>query len=63
MSIGNESRGLCRFQSLLSMFNLNDRLVSPKSNITHIPIPNWDDVNKIKSQWQKKSMEFLHKTL
>lgn len=59
ISIGNESRGMSRFNSLLSIFNLEDRLVSPSTIVDTIPIPNWENVNAIKKQWQTKSIEFL----
>lgn len=59
VSIGNDSRGMSRFNSLLSIFNLEDRLVSASTIVDTIPIPDWEKVNAIKEQWQTKSIKFL----
>lgn len=45
--IGNQSRGMARFESLLNMFGLTERLVDPRSfNIKDVWAPiDWDMVN------------------
>lgn len=59
VSIGNKGRGMSRFNSLLSMFNLEDRLITADSEITQISTPDWEKVNKILTMWREKSIEFL----
>ena len=59
--IGNKERGNARFDSLLKLFNLEERRVDITSldNIDlNVPI-DWDKVNQIKREWQKKSLKFL----
>lgn len=59
--IGNKERGNARFDSLLKLFNLEERRVDITilDNIDlNAPI-DWDKVNKIKREWQKKSLKFL----
>lgn len=60
--IGNAGRGMARFTSLLKMFGLEDRMLSPKVDIDTFdfskPI-DWTSVNRIKKGWQEKSLEFL----
>lgn len=63
--IGNKSRGMARFDSLLSVFGLENRMLDI-NNIVDIdwslPIE-WDRVNKIKKEWQIKSNKFLLEAL
>lgn len=63
--IANPFRGNTRFDSLLSTFGLDDRLVTP-SQLTSIdynkPI-NWDSVNKILSEKRKISLNLLTRAL
>lgn len=40
--IGNRKRGMARFESLLNMFGLEDRLVSADVNVIDLPIINYD---------------------
>lgn len=58
-TIVNESRGTERFVSLLSHFDLIDRICDiaclPESLI-HIE---WGKVNKLKTEWQKQGIDFL----
>ena len=63
VSIGNDVRGMSRFNSLLGVFNLEDRLVSEKDELITITPPNWEAVNAILSEWQKKSINFLKTNL
>ena len=62
---GNKERGMARFNSLLKIFGLEDRLVTSKEEaekaITQ-PI-DWEKVNTIKKEWQDKSLNFLKKNL
>ena len=64
--IGNNDRGLARFNSLLKLFNLTDRLITDVSNIDHIKLANeinWNDVNKILEQKRGYAISFLNKSL
>ena len=66
IAVGNKSRGLARFTSLLKMFGLEDRLISDISQVTPELINakiNWGKVNAIKDREQKRSMEYLKKHL
>lgn len=60
--IGNAGRGMARFTSLLKIFGLEDRMITEVEDIANFnfsePI-NWISVNKIKKEWQKKSMDYL----
>lgn len=63
--IGNAARGLTRFESLLSMFNLENRIVSPDSfgnDLLKSPI-DWDVVNKEIDEKREASLKFLVDTL
>lgn len=62
---GNRERGLARFKSLLSIFGLEERIVSTKEEATKTiskPI-NWEKVNESHRQWKEKSMSFLVNSL
>lgn len=62
---GNKERGLARFNSLLSIFGLEERIVSTKEEATKAtsePI-DWEKVNGIHRQWKEKSMSFLNNNL
>lgn len=58
---GNKERGMARFNSLLSIFNLQDRLVAtPQEAETVInKAINWEEVNNILEEWREKSNNFL----
>ncbi len=66
IAIGNKERGLARFESLLRMFGLEDRLVTSIEDVTKELIKkdiDWASVNgKIKSE-QKRSIDYLKKYL
>lgn len=66
ISIGNESRGKARFTSLLSMFNLENRLVSHASEINpelvNAPI-DFDMVNSKLYEMRKHAITFLKDSL
>lgn len=62
---GNRERGMARFKSLLSIFGLEERIVSTKEEATKAiskPI-NWEIVNESHRQWKEKSMSFLNNNL
>lgn len=62
--ISNSVRGNTRFESLLSMFHLEDRMVDVE-NCGVIPNDsiNWTEVNDILDRERNKSLEFLKKSL
>ncbi len=67
IAIGNVDRGLSRFQSLLKMFALEDRLIT---DINSVNIDNfvsreieWGRVNERLESERGKAMEFLSKSL
>lgn len=63
-TINNENRGADRFLSLLSRFNLKDRLIS---HIDYLPqtmqIIEWPTINQIKQNWQYEGICFLKNNL
>ena len=62
---GNKGRGMARFHSLLSIFGLENRLVTNSEDALKIinkPI-NWEAVNIKKKEWQEKSLNFLKNNL
>lgn len=62
--IGNNERGLARFDSLLSLYGLQNRLINGDSMPIDVIAPiDWTRVNAIKKLWQQKSMEFLRMNL
>lgn len=64
--IGNKSRGLSRFASILELFHLESRLIDEKAIKDSIewgePI-DWKSVNKIRSEWKTVSIDLLTKGL
>lgn len=63
--LGNESRGMARFHSLLRMFGLENRLVSLDKFTTldfDAPI-DWSDVNDRREELKQKSLVFLKENL
>ncbi|EOG8328753.1 MAG: polysaccharide pyruvyl transferase family protein [Klebsiella sp.] len=66
ISIGNESRGKARFTSLLSMFNLENRLVSHASEINSELVNasiDFDMVNLKLDEMRKQAVTFLNNSL
>lgn len=63
--IGNKGRGNARFDSLLKLFNLENRRIDV-NDIKEVyfsePI-DWKKVNTIKREWQEKSINFLKSNL
>lgn len=63
--IGNNERGNARFHSLLTKFNLKERLIDIKeieSTDLNTPI-DWERVNTIKEEWKRESLNFIKKYL
>lgn len=59
---GNESRGLSRFESLLHMFSLEDRLTS-NSNYTTPPDINWSNIEEKLANLREISKKFIKEHL
>lgn len=61
--IGNKSRGISRIQSLLEMFNLQDRFV--EGNIAQMRLfdIDWEKVNGIRQKMKDESLQYLIKAL
>lgn len=65
ISISNDMRGVTRMSSLLKIFNLQNRLVSTKNEISEnvlSPI-DYQQVNFVLDEWRIKSMSFLKTNL
>ncbi len=65
MTIGNERRGIKRFQSLLKMFDLENRIVQSEEEAMRIlktPI-DYDSINIVLNKWREKSISFLSSSL
>lgn len=62
---GNKDRGLGRFTSLLSKFNLEDRLILSSNDLGKILSNNidWDHINSILEKERKISFQFLSEAL
>lgn len=62
---GNKERGYARFESLLTVFALEDRLVSSPYEVNKVlqATIDWDRVNSIRKQMKEKSLSFLTKNL
>ena len=63
ISIGNSSRGMSRFLSLLEQFGLEDRLSPEISTEIMLRPISWDSINERKDAWKEKSMRFLEQNL
>lgn len=64
LTFRNADRGNSRFDNLLSMFNLEDRLIHPDMSEFEIPATiDYDKVNQKMTHYQKLSREFLDKSL
>ena len=60
---GNKQRGLSRFESLLKMFGLENRIVSTPDEIADLSPINYDVVNPLLENYRKDSIEFLTQSL
>jgi hypothetical protein len=64
--IGNDERGMARFNSLLRLFNLENRLIRDQSSITDELIAkpvNWEDVNLILNNKRAEAFAYFNKSL
>lgn len=63
--IGNEGRGMARFETLLSLFELEDRMISSKTvaSVNLNKEIDWDRVNTRRVELQTASMKFLNGSL
>ncbi|MFI3319817.1 MAG: polysaccharide pyruvyl transferase family protein [Rikenellaceae bacterium] len=63
IALCNKARGASRFESLLKIFGLEDRLIETSQELTaeHMSDIDYQQVNKIKETWVAKSMAFLSK--
>lgn len=61
--IGNKERGMARFESLLKMFGLEERLVDEKVDINTLQSIDYDKVYNHYVQLKEKSLHFLLKNL
>ena len=62
---GNRERGFARFESLLKIFGLEERIVTSLNDIDKIinkPI-DWETVNRKHKEWKEKSISFLVNSL
>lgn len=59
--VANKKRGGARFESLLKMFGLQDRIIKPGEieSIQLDKIIDWDKVNSAKDIWKDRSLNFL----
>lgn len=62
---GNKERGLARFESLLRIFGLQERIATSPDEIYRIANKaiNWDSINGIHREWKEKSISFLTDSL
>ena len=66
VAIGNAKRGLSRFHSLLKIFELEDRLVSAREQVTPELITlaiDWNSVNRIRQMKAQEAQAFLVRNL
>ena len=62
IAIGNASRGMARFESLLRMFKLENRLILSEDNLTEELLNSeidYDAVHEILTKERKKAVKFL----
>lgn len=62
-TIINESRGASRFESLLSIFNLKNRLITMDRNFFQTDEIIWSNIESILNEWTIKSVDFLRNNL
>ena len=61
--IANENRGKARFNSLLKMFELQDRMIRPGTHPDWHKTIDWSRVNKIHQEMKRLSIDFLENNL
>lgn len=57
--IGNNKRGNARFESLLGMFGLEDRMIEPGQKVDWIAPIDWERVNEIRQKEKERCVELL----
>ena len=57
--VGNKKRGMERFESLLKMFGLEDRLVDANTDIAALQPIDYEKVYTLYGKWKAKSFQFL----
>jgi hypothetical protein len=62
---GNKERGMARFESLLKLFELEERLVCSPEEVNKVlqTLIDWERVNSIHKLMKEKSLSFLSKYL
>lgn len=63
ISIGNKSRGMSRFESLLGQFGMDDRLSSDISVEVLLQPISWEEINRQRKLLQDRSVRFLEDAL
>lgn len=61
--VGNKKRGMSRFESLLTMFGLEDRLIDANIDLSKLQLIDYDNVYQKFDKLKEKSMEFLFESL
>ena len=61
--IGNKERGMARFESLLKMFGLEERLVDEKVDVNNLHPIDYDIVYNLYGQLKERSLHFLSENL
>lgn len=61
--VGNKKRGMSRFESLLKMFDLEDRLVDEKIDLEKLKLIDFHEVYRKIDVLKQKSMTFLYQNL
>jgi hypothetical protein len=64
--VGNDARGMARFNSLLKLFKLEDRLILNVSEVTESLINaklNWEQVNETLNKKREESFSYFDKSL
>ena len=61
--VANISRGTARFTSILSLFNLEDRIVNDTSEMDWSKSIDWNKVNSLRNELKKKSLSILFNNL
>ena len=61
--IGNKERGMARFESLLKMFGLEERIVDEKVDVNNLHPIDYDIVYNLYGQLKEKSLHFLSENL
>lgn len=61
--IGNETRGMSRIESLLKMFEIEDRLVTSIFNVKTLPNIDYDNVYSLLINMRKNSINYLQEAL